>query len=205
MGKCPAGRQRGLLDITISTLLINVDHDIRRTMDIVNRPTSFPPIAPVQDFVNAMASAAMGVSIVTTHGVTGRFGLTVSAWSSVSAEPPLLLACINRKNRIADAITHNGFFAVNALDDSHADMARAFAGKPKSGEAYAFDEAQWQNANHSLPLLIGASATFICALDSFHDAGTHRIFMGRVEEAVPGTMSPLLYHNRTFGRFEPLE
>ncbi len=171
-------------------------------MDIVNTP---PTTATVQDFVNAMASAAMGVSVVTTHGAAGRFGLTVSAWSSVSAEPPLLLACINRKNQISEAITDNGFFAVNALDDSHADMARVFAGRPLTGEGYIFDDAQWTASAHGIPLLNGASATFICALESFHDAGTHRIFMGRVEEAISGTVSPLLYHNRSFGRFEPLE
>jgi flavin reductase (DIM6/NTAB) family NADH-FMN oxidoreductase RutF len=171
-------------------------------MDTVNSPSM---TATVHDFVNAMASAAMGVSIVTTQGVAGRFGLTVSAWSSVSAEPPLLLACINRKNEIAEAITRNGFFAVNALDDSHAEVARIFAGRPTVGEAYVFDDMQWSVSSHSLPLLSGASATFICALESSHDAGTHRIFMGRVEEAVSGTVSPLLYHNRSFGRFEPLE
>jgi flavin reductase (DIM6/NTAB) family NADH-FMN oxidoreductase RutF len=171
-------------------------------MDNVNSP---PITAPVQAFVNAMASSAMGVSIVTTQGETGPFGLTVSAWSSVSVEPPLLLACINRKNQIVEAITRNGFFAVSALDDSHAEVARVFAGRPKSGEAYVFDDGLWSTSTHGLKLLNGASATFVCALDSFHDAGTHRIFMGRVEEALSGTVSPLLYHNRSFGRFEPLE
>jgi flavin reductase len=161
--------------------------------------------ATVQDFVNAMASSAMGVSIVTTAGQAGRFGLTVSAWSSVSAGPPLLLVCINRKNQIVEAINRNGYFAVNALDDSHADMASVFAGRPKTGEGYVFDETQWTASHHSLPLLGGASATFTCALHSFQDAGTHRIFIGQVEEAVSGTVSPLLYHNRAFGRFQTLE
>lgn len=173
-------------------------------MDTLNRPTHTAATAPVQDFVNAMASAAMGVSVVTTDGAKGRLGLTVSAWSSVSADPPLLLACINRKNAIVDAITAHGFFAVNALDDSHSDVARSFAGRPLTGLAYDFEASQWSLAAHGLPVLNGASATFICAVDSFHDAGTHRIFMGRVEEAISGTVSPLLYHNRTFGRFEPL-
>jgi flavin reductase (DIM6/NTAB) family NADH-FMN oxidoreductase RutF len=177
-------------------------HYISQIMDSANTPAQ---TASVQDFVNAMASSAMGVSIVTTEGQAGRFGLTVSAWSSVSAEPPLLLACINRKNGIAEAITRNGVFAVNALDDSHADMARVFAGRPKVGDGYVFDEAQWTHGAHGLSLLSGASATFICKLQSFHDAGTHRIFMGHVEEAVSGTVSPLLYHNRSFGRFEALE
>jgi flavin reductase (DIM6/NTAB) family NADH-FMN oxidoreductase RutF len=173
-------------------------------MDALNKPAVEPVLAPAQDFVNAMASAAMGVSVVTTIGATGRFGLTVSAWSSVSVEPPLLLACINRKNAIAEAITQNGVFAVNALDDSHEDVARIFAGRPISGKAYEFEDAQWHAAAYGLPLLNEASAYFICALDSWHDAGTHRIFMGRVEQAVSGTVSPLLYHNRTFGRFTPL-
>jgi flavin reductase (DIM6/NTAB) family NADH-FMN oxidoreductase RutF len=173
--------------------------------DLMNSHNHLQPAASSSDFVNAMASAAMGVSIVTTDGAAGRFGLTVSAWSSVSAEPPLLLACINRKNAISEAITQNGYFAVNALDDSHAEMARVFAGKPNSGSAYEFEVGQWQTAAHDLALLMGASATFICALDTFHDSGTHRIFMGRVEQAVSGTVSPLLYHNRTFGRFERLE
>jgi flavin reductase (DIM6/NTAB) family NADH-FMN oxidoreductase RutF len=173
-------------------------------MDIRTTSLKPPTLASAQDFVDAMASAAMGVSIVTTDGVAGRFGLTVSAWSSVSVEPPLLLACINRKNAISEAITANGVFAVNALDDSHEDVARTFAGRPKTGEPYAFDAGQWHDVAHQLPLLNNASAYFICALDSWHDAGTHRIFMGRVEQAISGTVSPLLYHNRTFGRFEKL-
>jgi flavin reductase (DIM6/NTAB) family NADH-FMN oxidoreductase RutF len=173
-------------------------------MDTETSRLNAPVLAPAQDFVNAMASAAMGVSIVTTEGALGRFGLTVSAWSSVSVEPPLLLACINRKNQIAEAITVNGYFAVNALDDSHADVARVFAGRPVTGEGYYFDAAQWSDGPHHLPLLAGVSAHFICALDSWHDAGTHRIFMGRVEQAVSGTVSPLLYHNRNFGKFVEL-
>ncbi len=173
-------------------------------MDIHATSLRTPPLAAAQDFVNAMASAAMGVSVVTTNGAAGRFGLTVSAWSSVSVEPPLLLACINRKNAISEAITANGVFAVSALDDSHEDVARIFAGRPKTGEPYVFEAGQWHDVAHGLPLLNNASAYFICALDSFHDAGTHRIFMGRVQHAISGTVSPLLYHNRTFGRFEAL-
>jgi len=41
----------------------------------------------------------------------------------------------------------------------------------------------------------------VCGLDSWHDVGTHRIFMGRVENAISGHDAPLLYHNRQFGKF----
>ncbi len=84
-------------------------------------------------FVEAMAAAASGVSIVTTDGPAGRFGLTVSALTSVSADPPLLLACINRKNPISAAITENGCFVANLLAENQVALAKIFAGRPELG------------------------------------------------------------------------
>ena len=73
-----------------------------------------PPVGAAQ-FTAAMGLAATGVSVVTTDGPAGRFGLTVSAVSSVSAEPPLVLCCINRKSPAMAAVEANGVFAVNLL------------------------------------------------------------------------------------------
>src|SRR5436190_4986272 len=56
------------------------------------------------EFVDAMSRAATGVTVVTSDGIAGRFGQTVSAMCSVSADPPTLLVCINRKSPICDAI-----------------------------------------------------------------------------------------------------
>ena len=156
-----------------------------------------------QAFVDAMAAAAMGVSIVTTNGAAGLLGLTVSAWSSVSVEPPLLLICVNRKNQIARHITENDHFIVNVLAENHAETAQAFAGKPTLGAPYAFADEHWMVRDEGA-VLIGASVGFVCKVDSWHDAGTHRIFMGRVQASSIGTALPLLYHNRSFGRFEKL-
>ena len=83
------------------------------------------------DFISAMAAAATGVSVITTEGSAGRFGLTVSAVSSVSAEPPMLLACVNRKSPAAAAIVENGRFAVNVLGFHNQDVAEVFSGRPK--------------------------------------------------------------------------
>ena len=66
------------------------------------------PPGRVEDFVAAMGLAATGVSVVTTDGPAGRFGLTVSAVSSVSAEPPLVLVCINRKSPAMAAVEAPG-------------------------------------------------------------------------------------------------
>ena len=170
----------------------------------MDSPPNRPQDVVVHDFVNAMAAAAMGVSVVTTNGKSGRMGLTVSAWSSVSAEPPIVLACINRKNKIAEAITLHQTFVVNALDVNHMELARIFSGHPKQGEPYQFTDADWTQSASGEVLLQGASATFSCNLESFVDVGTHRIFLGRVHAVSKNTATPLIYHNRTFGRFDPL-
>ena len=168
-----------------------------------NVPTR-PQDVVIGEFVNAMAAAAMGVSVVTTNGPSGRFGLTVSAWSSVSAEPPIVMVCINRKNRIVDAITRHQTFVVNALDVNHVDLARIFSGHPKTGKPYEFVNADWTTSASGEVMLQGASATFSCSLEKHVDMGTHRIFLGRVHHVSKNTATPLIYHNRTFGRFELL-
>ncbi len=158
--------------------------------------------ASLEDFVHAMAHAAFGVSIVTTDGPAGRFGLTVSAVSSVSAEPPLLLACIHRKNPIAEALTKNSVFAVNLLAEQQSLLARIFAGHPPSGIPYDFSAGQWHETQGRAPTLLNSAANFDCNLESWHDAGTHRIFIGRAMTAVHGGLPPLVYSNRKFGHFQ---
>ena len=156
-------------------------------------------------FVEAMAAAASGVSIITTDGSSGRFGLTVSAVTSVSAEPPLLLCCINRKNAIAAAITENGCFAASLLSEEQVALAKIFAGRPDQGQmAYDFGAAQWYQGVADSPVLEFAAATFECRLDSWHDGGTHRIFIGNVVSASISGLPVLAYHHRKFGRFTPL-
>jgi flavin reductase (DIM6/NTAB) family NADH-FMN oxidoreductase RutF len=157
-----------------------------------------------RDFVAAMAHTAASVNVVTTTGPAGRFGLTVSAMTSISAEPPLLLACINRKSQCADAITANKRFAVNTLAEPQVEVARIFAGRPSSGDAYDFSAHEWIEGEHGALLLKDAATHFTCALDSFHDAGTHRIFIGRVLVAHTNALQPLVYMGRRFGHFSAL-
>ncbi len=153
-------------------------------------------------FVEAMAAAASGVSIITTCGKAGRFGLTVSAVTSVSAEPPLLLACINRKSMISGEITKNKFFAACLLSEHQVPLALSFAGRPNHGLAYDFAAADWRAGKSGMPILDHAAAIFELELDSWHDGGTHRIFIGRVLAASVSGLNTLAYHHRKFGRFQ---
>jgi flavin reductase (DIM6/NTAB) family NADH-FMN oxidoreductase RutF len=152
-------------------------------------------------FVEAMAAAASGVSVITTDGARGRLGLTVSAVTSISAEPPLLLACINRKNPIAAAITENGCFTANLLSEHQVPLAKIFAGRPEHGAPYDFSAADWHKGATPAPVLDHAAATFECVLDSWHDGGTHRIFIGAVKAASISGLVTLAYHHRKYGRF----
>ena len=148
-------------------------------------------------FIAAMAHAATGVSVVTTDGEAGRLAVTVSAISSVSAEPPLMLACINRRSPVAAAIERNGLMAINVLAESQHRIANVFAGRSR-GANYDFGCAEWYRSMTGSPLLSGAAAVFDCELDAIHDAGTHRIMIGRVVEAHCGEALPLVYARRGY-------
>ena len=91
-----------------------------------------------QPFLTAMSGAVTQVSVVTTNGTAGRFGVTVSAFTSVSADPPLVLVCINRRSPVVKAIEENGCFCVNLLDDRQSTVADCFSGRSDPLTAYDF-------------------------------------------------------------------
>jgi flavin reductase (DIM6/NTAB) family NADH-FMN oxidoreductase RutF len=151
-------------------------------------------------FIQAMGRAVSGVTVVATDGVAGRFAVTVSAMSSVSAEPPLVLACIRRESPANRAIRENRVFAISVLADCQAHVSDTFAGRPRQGEAFDFTIGDWRGAVTGSPCLDGAVATFDCALWSCHEAGSHTVFIGRVLAAGEGEAAPLLYTRRSYGR-----
>ena len=150
-------------------------------------------------FVEAMSRAVSGVSVVTTDGAAGRFGQTVSAMSSVSADPPLLLVCINRKSPTCGAIRENGVFGVSLLRADQRRLSDSFAGRPRTGLPYDFDAVRWESAVTGAPLLTAGVARFDCVLDAAHEAGTHFVFIGRVVAAAAGEGLPLVYARRGYG------
>ncbi|MEM7177118.1 MAG: flavin reductase family protein [Pseudomonadota bacterium] len=163
------------------------------------------PQESTENFLSAMAGAATQVSVVTTDGAAGRFGVTVSAFASVSAEPPLLLVCINRASPAVQAVEENGCFGVNLLGQGHTHIANCFAGRPGAHAPYTFGCANWHDGATGAPLLETASAAFDCLIESAYDAGTHRIFIGRVAVARTGEHAPLAFSKRAYQALSPLE
>lgn len=164
------------------------------------------PAGDLRDqFVGAMRRVASSVSVVTTDGDAGRFGVTIGAMTSVSADPPMLLVCIPRNHPGATALLANGAFAVNVLASDQVEVAASFSGQPLRGPAYDFRPSQWRSSPHTAPLLVGAAASFVCTLLEAHEGGTHSIFIGAVSDATMGTGEPLLYGNELYGRHTVFE
>lgn len=174
---------------------------IERQHSVDTAPTD---LALRTGFIDAMSRVATSVTIVTTDGEAGRFGLTVSAMVSVSADPPTLLICVNRRNPIDAAIRENRVFGVNALRADQRWVAETFSGRPRRGAPYDFQTGSWHIENTGAPLLTGAVAWFDCVLIAAHHMGTHTIAIGRVvaSGAEPGT--PLIYGRRSFGELVQL-
>ncbi|RUM98127.1 flavin reductase [Pseudaminobacter arsenicus] len=149
-------------------------------------------------FVSAMSGAVTSVNVVTTDGTGGMFGVTVSAMASVSADPPMLLVCVNQRSPACAAIRENGVFCVNLLAANQHDISDVFAGHPREGEAFDFGCAEWQATTTGAVRLPGAASTFDCVLHSSQDAGTHTIFVGRVVDVTATESAPLAHCRRTY-------
>ena len=157
-------------------------------------------------FLQGMTEAAASVTLVTTDGTAGRFGVTVSAFASVSADPPMLLACINRRSPAAAAIVANGGLCVNVLSAAQRYLAEVFAGRSERFAPYDFGCADWERAEGGWRLR-DSVASFACALDRDVMAGTHQILIGRVldtQHAAPPCAGSLIYTRRAYSIAQPI-
>jgi flavin reductase (DIM6/NTAB) family NADH-FMN oxidoreductase RutF len=157
-------------------------------------------------FLDAMALAATGVTLITTDGAAGRFGVTVSAFASVSADPPMLLACINRRSPAAAAIAANGGFCVNVLSAAQSFLAEVFAGRSERYASYDFGCADWRRVEGGWRL-VDSVASFDCALDREIAAGSHQVLIGAVLAThgdAPADSSSLVYSRRAYSVARPI-
>ena len=151
------------------------------------------------DFRRLLGHFASGVTIVTTSDADGRpAGLTVSAFASLSLEPPLVLVCVDHKAQSYPALKDNRGFAVNVLSTDHEVISRRFA----STRLDKFDGVPYHMSALGLPLLGGALAHIECVTVNRHVEGDHTIFVGRVEAGATADGEPLLYHRGKYKRFE---
>ena len=151
----------------------------------------------IAQFRSAMRRVAATVNVISIN-VHGRpLGITATAVSSLSMEPPSLLACINRAATVHASMADLANFRVNILHRDQEDIARMFADRAHEAERFA---AGWELDGHLPPRLIDAQASVLCRRIDHHQFGTHSIFIGVVEEvAYREEIDPLVYLNGNYG------
>jgi 3,4-dihydroxy-2-butanone 4-phosphate synthase len=151
---------------------------------------------------DAMGHFATGVSVITARDAEGRpVGTTANAISSVSLDPPLLLACLAENSETLAAIRATGRFAVNVLAADQRHHSDRFARK---GEAVEVHEVEFDDHEHGVPVLPGALATIACTVEAIHPAGDHEIVIGtahHLDHRGPGA-EPLLFFRGSYSRIE---
>jgi flavin reductase (DIM6/NTAB) family NADH-FMN oxidoreductase RutF len=140
---------------------------------------------------------AAGVTVITALDAGGRpAGMTVSALTSLSARPPLLLACLRTGSQTLAAVRERGVFAVSFLAEHQRAVAERFADRALSPTARFAGTAVRQVLG--LPVLADALAWSVCLVEDVRRYGDHDAVIGRVRAVESGPGRPLLWHDRSF-------
>ena len=145
-------------------------------------------------FRQVLGHFASGVTVVTTEHAGQLYGMTVSSFSSLSLNPPLVLICIDTSLPTHKALQDAQHFAINILSKQQEHLSRRFATRELDkfqGVAYTIWQLQ-------APLLDCALATIECRLQTTYTVGDHTIFVGEVIDAQVGEGTPLLYYRRGY-------
>jgi flavin reductase (DIM6/NTAB) family NADH-FMN oxidoreductase RutF len=156
---------------------------------------------PDAQFRSLMSRFASGVTVVTTVDDRRRaHGMTVTAFSSLSLDPPLVLICVDRAASMLEVLDTAGFFAVNILSDSQGRLSRQFS---REEMELRFEGVPFHAGATSAPLIDGAHAVIECRRHARHDVGDHTIFVGLVVSGeLNDTTAPLVFHRGIYGRLE---
>jgi flavin reductase (DIM6/NTAB) family NADH-FMN oxidoreductase RutF len=157
----------------------------------VETPTAGSGTMDDLQFCSIMRATAASVMVITT-GYNGQLhGMTATAFSSVSAEPPTVLIVLNRSTRTHPMVSASGHFVVNLLAEDQAHLGNRFAGKLDN----QFDGIGYTLSDRGAPIINGAVATLECETVGATDFGTHTIFIGKVLKGTRSEVLPLLYHD----------
>ncbi|HEY7346357.1 MAG TPA: flavin reductase family protein [Gaiella sp.] len=156
------------------------------------------------EYVAAMTSLASGVVVVTGRHEGRPWGMTVTAFASVSVEPPTVLVSLGSRTVSAGAIAATGAFGVSILTRDQLDVAEygARSGAPKFLDTLV---ERGERASAS-PAIANALAHFDCTVVDAVDVADHTVFFGDVRAVRSGRCGePLVYHGRGYGSFSPVE
>ncbi len=159
------------------------------------------------EFTEIMGRFATGVTVVTVNDELDDVGSTVNAFSSVSAEPPMVLACVASTSYLCEVIDTQGTFAVNVLSDQQRAIAGRFAAEGRPSARLLVASEPHHRGEHSGALILdGAIAALECSVVRCVPAGDHNVYLAEVTSlppvgGLPAEMSPLVRYG---GRYRAL-
>lgn len=159
------------------------------------------PVNPldVSQFLAALSRFASGVTVVTARADDGTdHGMTVSAFSSLSLEPPQVLVCLDETATLLPHLLAAETFGVSILGTAQSELSRRFADQNTD----RFGGVSFTRAASGPALLDGAVAHLECRRAAVHHGGDHVIIVGEVLGAREFPGEPLVYLHRRYGRFE---
>jgi 3-hydroxy-9,10-secoandrosta-1,3,5(10)-triene-9,17-dione monooxygenase reductase component len=149
-------------------------------------------------FRAAMAMLPTGVTVVSAAGPDGPAGATANAVCSLSIEPMLMLACLDRGSRTLLAVQAANRFGISVLHAGQEQTARAFATKAPIAEKW--DGVAWSERD-GIPAIDDALAWIACDLRDVIAGGDHVIVTGEVRDLATGEGNPLVFSG---GEYRPL-
>jgi flavin reductase (DIM6/NTAB) family NADH-FMN oxidoreductase RutF len=151
------------------------------------------------EFRAALGRFASGVTVVTTRDKSGRLhGITVSAFCSVSLEPPLILVCIDKRTGSHYALREIDRFVVNVLREDQQYYSDLFA----SQIPHKFEEIEYAETADGTPILKDALANMECRLVNSHENGDHTIFVGEITKSYVTEGKPLIYFHGNYRKLQ---
>ena len=167
---------------------------------MIQPPMIQPPmLIDPSTFRATLGRFASGITVITARDADGRdVGMTVSAFSSLSLDPPLVLICIDNGASVAPVLEHCELFGINVLSDEQEPISRRFAEK----EVDRFEGVAYHRGQHGIALLDGALAQMECRVHARYPAGDHTILVGAVEGTAVHEGHPLVYYRGGYGRLD---
>jgi flavin reductase (DIM6/NTAB) family NADH-FMN oxidoreductase RutF len=151
------------------------------------------------EFRRACGRFSTGVAIASVLDHQGTpHGLTVSSFTSVSLDPPLILICLGHRVSAIDIFRATAHFGINVLAEGQRDLAERFTQKCQD----RFDGLKWRRGKTGVPLLPGVLAAIECAMRLRFTAGDHDIFVGEMVRARATHGVPLIHFEGAYRRLE---
>lgn len=153
------------------------------------------PIDP-DNFRQALGRWPSGVTVVTTEEDGHVHGITVSAFLSISLEPPLVAVCIDHRARAHPILERVDRYGVSILAKHQAQVSNHFASRPAEVPDDLFEELD------GMPVVRGAASQMVAMIVDRVLAGDHTIYIGRVEASQVSEQAPLVYHKGRYGQVD---